>query len=781
MQIAVAKPTLVREVDRPISRIGSSLTLLAFLAVVLPVLAGLYQIRPPRVVGPDAPLTEFSAVRAVLQLKPIAQAPHPVGSIEHEKVFERIVSELSAMGGQPEVQETVAVTDKNVFPIVAARVKNIVARLQGSDSKKAVLLTAHYDSVATGPGASDDGAAVAALLETFRALKAGPPLRNDVILLFTDSEEIGLIGARAFVNESPLIKDVGVVLNFEARGNAGPSMMFETSDQNGGLISQFARSAPYPFATSLSYEVYKRLPNDTDLTVFREAGLAGLNFAFIEGLNSYHTRLDDLTSIDECSLQHHGSYCLALARAFGNSDFSETGRGNAVYFIMFPPLVHYPVTYAIAFAAVALLMFAAVLFIGIRTARVRLPGLVMGFLALLGGMTASAIAVALVWWIVNKTPLRYSRISQGDAYNSWIFFLSFVFLSIAITSAVYSRLWTRFSIESLSMGALTWWLILTVISSIYLPGASYVLLWPRLFSLFGIGSSMMMQRTGSGPKTDLVILSVSAIPAALIVVPLVCMVLFAMTLSAAPVMIVMVISLFGVLLPQFRLMMGSRMRLLLPYASLVIACALLIVGAASSGLDSSHRQVNNIFYPMNVDKGKAVWASFDQSPDEWTSQFFANNIGVGSLADQMGSGYSGFMRGQASAAAITAPVIKLLSDSSVDGIRKMRLHIESSRNAPLVTIYGDTKAHVAAYSIGEKRMENKNKQDWALRYYAIPKDGFDLTLEIKGAGPVTLMATDQSYGLPENLASLMRPRPDYMMAADLPYSDSTLVTASFTF
>jgi Zn-dependent M28 family amino/carboxypeptidase len=132
----------------------------------------------------------------------------------------------------------------------------VVARLAGTGSGKALLLMAHYDSRGTAPGASDDGYGVASLLETARALTTSPPLTSDIIFLFTDGEEDGLLGAQAFVSSHRWAAHVGVVLNFEARGNAGPVLMFQTSDDNGALVRQLARAAPHPVASSLSQAVY---------------------------------------------------------------------------------------------------------------------------------------------------------------------------------------------------------------------------------------------------------------------------------------------------------------------------------------------------------------------------------------------------------------------------------------------------------------------------------------------------------------------------------------------
>jgi len=65
------------------------------------------------------------------------------------------------------------------------------------------------------------------------------------------------------------------------------------------------------------YEVYRRMPNDTDFTIFKEARLPGLNFAFIGDPQHYHAPSDDVAHLDSRCLQHVGSYALSLARHFG--------------------------------------------------------------------------------------------------------------------------------------------------------------------------------------------------------------------------------------------------------------------------------------------------------------------------------------------------------------------------------------------------------------------------------------------------------------------------------
>src|SRR5215217_3621925 len=226
-------------------RIDSAFVLSAASIVLVIIIALLvvYRLNPPQPVAVSAPVTEFSAERALKHLTVIAQTPHPVGTSEHAAVATYIQSELTALGLSPEIQQTPSVT-------------NILVRLKGTSAEKAVLLVDHYDTVPASPGAGDNGSAVVAILETLRALKSSQPLRNDVIGLFSDGEEVGTLGAKAFAYQHPWAKDVGVVLNFDARGSGGPVIMFETSDENAWLVKEFAKAAPHPVANSLAPAIY---------------------------------------------------------------------------------------------------------------------------------------------------------------------------------------------------------------------------------------------------------------------------------------------------------------------------------------------------------------------------------------------------------------------------------------------------------------------------------------------------------------------------------------------
>ena len=186
--------------------------------------------RPPIAVPASAPQTVFSAERAMKHVLAIAQRRRPVGSTEHDRVRDYLLAQLRILGLEPQVQETTGVSTRSAD---AGRVQNILARMPGRQGGgPAVFLVAHYDSVEAGPGAGDDGAGIAAILETIRALRAGAPLVHDIIVLFTDGEEPGLLGTAAFVREHPWARDMAMAVNFEARGTSGRSLMFETGPGN---------------------------------------------------------------------------------------------------------------------------------------------------------------------------------------------------------------------------------------------------------------------------------------------------------------------------------------------------------------------------------------------------------------------------------------------------------------------------------------------------------------------------------------------------------------------
>lgn len=553
---------------------GSYRGLIVFTCFIALALTTIALDAPPRPLSERAPVSTFSAARAMKHLSVIARAPHPINSAEHAAVRDYIVRNLRETGLAPQVQR---ITGENQDFEIDGALENIVGRLQGSSQEKAVLLVAHYDSVAAGPGASDDGVAVAALLETARALKSLPQLKRDIIFLFTDGEETHLLGARAFVAQHPWAKDVGIVLNFEARGVRGPSIMFETSDQNGWLIRHFGQAASHPVANSLSYEIYKRMPNNTDFTVFRHAGYSGLNFAFIDGLAYYHSKFDSIQNVDPGSLQHHGDYLLELAKEFGNTTGDEVKSANMIYFdVLGMALVRYSGAAGAIFLGLAAAIAFAVLYIGLRKHRLRIGGCMLG---LLGMVSAVVVTVLGAWLSYQLAQAMHShRIYFGLRYHPGLYTSAFCALGLSCAIAVYSGLSTKINSLHLLVGSCFGWLALTLVMSWYFPGGSYLFLWPLLFTL--LGTSLLIAKDAS--PSHKVLLPLSGIPAIAIIVPLAHKIFWAFGSGSIVLVSAMLGLVMSLIAGQIDLEKMSR-RWLLPTLMVSTGVALFVAAIAVSG------------------------------------------------------------------------------------------------------------------------------------------------------------------------------------------------------
>jgi Zn-dependent M28 family amino/carboxypeptidase len=297
--------------------------LIALIALAAVTVLSLWSVASPAPAPADAPASEFSASRAFTHVETVGARVHVAGSPAAASVREYLSSTLTSLGLRVEEQQAVGATQALGNSANMAAVRNVIAVLPGTDSTGRLFMIAHYDSVQVSYGGNDDGAGVATLLETARALAQGPRPRNDIVFVLTDAEEACLCGAEAFASQQRLAEDGGVVLNFEARGSGGPVIMFETSRGNADVVRVYGDSAPYPVGTSFAVEVYRILPNDTDFSPFRDAGrFTGLNSAYIDGSAVYHAPQDTPSAMDVGSLQHHGSNALALARAFGDADIA---------------------------------------------------------------------------------------------------------------------------------------------------------------------------------------------------------------------------------------------------------------------------------------------------------------------------------------------------------------------------------------------------------------------------------------------------------------------------
>jgi hypothetical protein len=458
-----------------------------FLLLALALLAAAFALRPPKPGRADAAPAVFSAGRAMMDVQAIAQRPHPLGSAEAGRVQDYLIQRMAALGLQPQAR---------VFTTPQGPGRNLLGVLPGRDRQApALLLMAHSDSVLTGPGAADDGAGVAAVLETVRALKVMPRQR-DIMVLFTDGEEAGLLGAKAFFSADPARAHVGVAINLEARGDRGRAVMFETHPNAAPLIRTLADADALAGASSLMPDLYRRLPNDTDLTEAIKRGYAGLNFAFFGGLAAYHRPQDTPAALDPGSLQHMGEQVLRVAAVLDPGvDAAQPqaptaalpGRAPDQTYadVLGGPVLQYPTA---AGWAIALLVAGGVAAYALRIARqgrLSLPGVAFGavaFATLALALAALFHGLGLVRLAAAGRHLAPLLHHAGEARAGT------GMLAVGVGLLWFAAVGRKLKPDSLTFGALAVLAVGAVGLQALAPLDAFILVWP--FVLIGLAVTL---------------------------------------------------------------------------------------------------------------------------------------------------------------------------------------------------------------------------------------------------------------------------------------------------
>ncbi len=467
-------------------------------------IATLESAQPHRVRPVTAPATQFSAARAERLLAAFLAngRPHPVGSVAEATVRSRLLSVFAQLGVpvQP-YQRFVCNTWRGFAYIPCATVTDLIAQVLPGQGP-AILMVAHYDSVPAGPGAADDGAGVAAVLEAARALRAQAALSgttrtlHPVVALLTDGEEAGLLGAQAFLQDPKLSAGVGVVVNLEARGASGSSLLFQTSRGDGELVRLYATHAPQVAGSSLFPEVYRFLPNDTDLTLFLRAGSAGLNFAFADNERYYHTPLDRVAQLAPGSLQMQGDNLLAVVSALETTPFAALRSSDAQYLTLFNRLMlRMPARGMLPLALVVLLALLLLSWARLRTVDphsadsppATLWMAVLPLIVVAGAELSAWLLVALARGVSQTAEPAYAHPTQ---------------LQVALALGVWSVALLAGSRCQRSAGAMSVWLwfaVLGVVTSVAMPGLAAYLVWPSGLAAMVLAGATRAPEQLAGP------------------------------------------------------------------------------------------------------------------------------------------------------------------------------------------------------------------------------------------------------------------------------------------
>lgn len=688
-------------------------------AVVFLVILGMvwWRVQGPAPKPANAPANEFSAVRALDAERATigGQAPHPNGSDANHAVRDRIVARLESLGYDANVQRAFACNAHNT----CATVENIIARLPAQQSGPAVVLCAHYDSVFAGPGASDDGTGVASLLEIARIVRT-EKYRNPVAFLIDDGEESGLLGAEAFVADRGNVDSTGAVINLEARGTSGPSVLFETSKYNRWFLPIVANALPRPITTSLFYSIYELLPNDTDLTVFKRAGLTGVNFGYVKNVVWYHTPLDDIDHVDLRSLQHHGDNALASLRALGNTDLRRKSTSDAVWFdVLGFFVVSWAGKWTIVFAIASLVLAIIAALILIREDEATWMEIALGAGAFLTAILAAPLIAGVA---VRATPdAKWIAHPQAIITMGWI-----IGVAVALAVIAYARRRARYDAVFVAIAIL--WNVLALIVTIALTGASYGFLVPGV----ALAVAAILIATGNGNATVLSV--ICSLVAAIIWFP------FGVTLYDAlgRISIVVIAMILAMVTTTFASLF-DRMPRALAIAAIVACVVCIIVTAVLPAATDDRPRATTISY---LDDGnRPMWLSTSPLPSlqpqrmfDWYAvkpQYYARSAPKLSIS----------------------PVVVTREGNTI--------HVVSQRHGDRVSL----AIHARVPSL---RVNGVVPPPRSARFHSYVSDewtrvftyGSEMVVDVGSAKPVEVWAMDYERGLPPAALTVTAPRND---------------------
>jgi len=723
-------------------------------ALILAVTLGAY--RTPAPLGTDAAPTVFSAARAREILKELVGdgVPHPMGSAADAKVRDRIVKRLTALGYSTELQTGLSCNDFGA----CGTPTNIVATRGALTAEDGVMLAAHYDSVPAGPGASDDGVGVANLLEIARVLTAIPAPKHPIVLLVTDGEEAGLLGASLFTREHPLAKHIWAAVNMDTRGVSGPSLMFETGTANAWLMRLYGRSTLEPITNSLCYVVYKALPNNTDFTIFKAASYQGFNFAFIGDVAYYHTPLDSFENASPSTMQHQGANALSALLALADASDSSPPAADSLFFdVLARTVIVWPVGFVLpaTLAALALLIAAAALLI--RKGHLSYARAAYGLLGalanvLLGG--ALAVGVLVLLRVLGRLPPI-----QGP---SWIahpvaMHIAFAALTLLTTTAIATWFARRAGIWGFWFGASTLVALLSLAIALVIPAAGYVDLLAALAAVLGFAPcawALMRDRRPSPGAADFAVLFPGLIALSLLL-PLLLLLYPALGAPAWPISTVTLCVTAAFLLP----LLGNATR---PVRQrLTVIAAVLTFGAICITVlmptySKSWPQRVNVEYWVDADSGRAHW--YAQTASLHLPSAMAETTKFDPVPRDRFPGYplKGFYA-QAPTLTLAAPELTRISaDAGGADPGRMELLLRSARGAPKAFAIFPASAGIHHIEIatpsGPLRAKLQTLRDGSTLLLAsgIAQAGLRFWVNAPAA-PTTAQVFDESYDLPGEL------------------------------
>ena len=766
----------------------------------------------PDVVPATSAPTVFSAERALVDVRALSAAPRPVGSANAAAARDYLLAQIAALGLEPQVQATAVLRHEPGFPETHLMpVENVLVRVRGTEpAGRALLVSGHYDSVATATGASDCAMCSAVTLETLRAVAAGQSPRNDIIFLFTDAEEIGVVGATGFMRDHPWAADVGLSLVFEGLGSNGAPLLYISGPEQGAFagaaLDALGDAARFPLASSFLHEFMWAVAGNTgsDLDAFLD-GAPGLGFIYLslESVAAYHTRADSVANLDPRSVQGMGDFAVALTNEFANRPLDDLPEWpNLVLFPLWPGMIaRYSTGLALPLAVVAVALLAVALWAGLRRGELSGRGVLASFAAWVPAFITAIVLVSAAWWLARLLTPHLHNFTAGGWYGAGFYLAASLALGLA-ASVLWRGMLRRFAAADLLAGQGLWWALLALLTAATLPGLSYLFLWPLVL----LAGALAAGAVARGPWS-VVLPALPAAAAMLLFAPVAYWLwiyagraeaMMGLPMAALPVVFLWpALTLVVAAFPDTRYEIrdtkeGRGVSFVTRYSSLAIAlfllAAVLFTIPARQAHTTERPWFNAVVYALDADSGAAHWVAFDDSRmgrgtgqqiDEWTGQFMTGRVESTTFDPWL------LTRSDAAYPALqaAAPVVDLPRTTITAGGEAGRLLVGRPAEAWLTRLVVRSAAPLAGITLDGKPLDLGGTQPSEYTFLIIGRDD-EVAIDLDGAAGVTVDILDRLTTDVSDIAAraglTIAPRPAWMTtAAASDTADGALVTSRY--
>jgi hypothetical protein len=735
-------------------------------AFILGVAALLWEFRLPTAEPASSPSHRFSAVRALEHVEVLARAPRPTGSLRHAEARSYLVSALDALGAEVDDAPVSALGAFYGMPFDTGRVRNVVGRFRGSSSTGTVVLVAHYDTMAASPGASDNASGVAAILESVRAAMVGGPPRNDIVVLFTDAEEGGLLGALSFAQQNTL-GERRVFVNLDARGTGGRPVVVGLTEPNQAWLDRIDDAGVISSASSLFTDATRRVHRGTDYGALAARGFSGVNLAFADDLARYHAGSDRIEHLDPRTLQAEGDLALALLRTLAGTDLGD--ENAAVTHVFYSPGglfgVRYPRAAAQVLAVLAIVAAAVGVTLARRRGQVRWRELARTTAWTFGVALLSGAMAFAAWRLLLLDPVLDATGPSGPYDPTWSRLAIAAFGVAGALLARATRGTAHFDVASLvPLSAFAFATCLVA------PGASHVFVVPLLLLA---GSTLA---TSKYPRVEaaLTVFASGALGYFGAQIAYLLLLVAPTSISAAAATVV---GLYASAVPTtFR------------RKSPAVVATLVGVGCwggqfASATFDERRPQPSCLAYGFDATSGMALWMTDERVPSTFSQPFIparakrsnepAFFIDPATLV-RTGPAPSSFE--------LAPPVVELIAAVPSGDVVRVRLRARSPRGAPWLFVMLEPGAAVLAASVQGMNVPESvahgplaADERWGFRHVGLDERGIEIELTVPRASrSLSLRLVDQSFELPAGVP----PRAADSTACRSWITDSTFVSAT---